>query len=107
MTPTYWTLTVEVAVAAGPVPLIRSLMTSCLGGGPEGGTTLGLVLRAAGSGVVLVLVELVVVALLLAGVMAAAVVEPWEGASWTPGAAELEPQADTATATANRAHVSV
>ncbi len=38
------------------MPLIRSLITSVFGGGPEGGTTLGLVFSAAGSGVVLVLV---------------------------------------------------
>ena len=64
---------VELGVAAGPVPLIRSLMTSCLGGEPDGGTTAGLVFNAAGSGVLLVLVALAEVEVLAVGVTAAAV----------------------------------
>jgi hypothetical protein len=92
------------------VPLIRSLTTSPLGGGPDGGTTLGLVLSAAGSGIVLVLVELVVVVVVadeLAVEVTAASVAPPCGASWTPAAEELPPHPATAAAIAIRAHVSV
>ena len=94
-------MTVEPALATGPVPLIRSLTTSFLGGGPDGGTTLGLVFSAAGSGVVLVWV-LVALALVVASswrVVTAAAVAPLEGASLTPGAVEL-PQPATAAASA-------
>ena len=69
---------------------------------------MGLVFSAAGSGVVLVLVALVVVlddAVVGVEVTAASVAPP-EGARVTPGAVEL-PQPATAAATANRAHVSV
>jgi uncharacterized protein (DUF169 family) len=69
-----------------------------------------LVFSAAGSGVLLVLVELVVVADAVAEVEAevtAASVAPLEGARVTPGAVELLPQPATAAVTANRAHVSV
>jgi hypothetical protein len=73
------------------------LITSFLGGGPDGGTTFGLVFSAVGSGVVLVevLVVVVLVAVALAVVTAAAV-SPEDGASWTPGAAELPHPARTA-----------
>jgi hypothetical protein len=64
-----------------------------------------LVFSAAGSGVVLVLVELVVVEVLVVGVTDAAVA-PAEGASCTPGAVEL-PQPATAAASPITAHVSV
>ena len=71
-------------MATGPVPLIRSWITSFLGAGPVGTTTGGFVLSAAGSGVALVLVA-VVEAALLAVVAVVAVVEsavaPAEGAS--------------------------
>jgi hypothetical protein len=60
---------------------MRSLMTSVLGGGPDGTTTLGLVFSAAGSGVVLVLVEPVVVDELKAAGVTAATVAPPDGAS--------------------------
>ena len=99
-------------MAAGPVPLIRSLTTSFLGGGPEGMLTLGLVLSAAGRGVLLVVVlvalaEALLVAVLLAAVLVAAVA-PSDGASWTPGAAELLlPHPATAAARATAAQVIV
>src|ERR1700722_9179961 len=91
-TPTYWTVTVEPALATGPVPLIRSLTTSCLGGAPVGTTTFGLVFSAAGSGTVLVAVVVadvvVAEAVELAAEVAAATVAvaPPPGASSTPGA---------------------
>jgi hypothetical protein len=67
-----------------------------------------LVLSAAGSGIVLVLVELVVVvAEELAVEVTAASVAPPCGASWTPAAEELLPHPATAAAIAIRAHVSV
>ena len=80
-------------MAAGPVPLIRSLTTSFLGGGPDGRTTFGLVFSAAGSGVLLVVVlvalaEALVVAVLLAAAVPVAEVAPPDGASCTPGAVE-------------------
>jgi len=78
-------LTVEFAVAAGPVPLIRSLMTSFLGGAPDGMLTFGLVFRAAGSGVLLVEVaDALDVELLTVAVLVAAVA-PAEGAVWMSG----------------------
>jgi hypothetical protein len=86
--------------------LIRSLTTSFFGGAPEGGTTFGLLLSAAGSGVVGVVVLLVVLELdadEVAGAAAAAVA-PADGASWTPGAVEL-PHPARAAASASRAEV--
>ena len=51
-------------------------------------------------------VDVVVVAALLLAAVTAAAVAPCEGASWTPGAVEVElPQADTAAATATSAPV--
>ena len=89
------------------MPLIRSLTISFWGGAPEGGTTLGLVFSAAGSGVVLVLVlEAVVEELALVAGADAAAVAPAPGAWVTPGAVEL-PQPATAAAHAIRAKVRV
>ena len=101
-------------MAAGPVPLIRSLTTSFLGGGPEGMITFGLVFRAAGSGVLLVVVlvalaEALVEADVLAEAVTVAVVSPAEGAVWTPAAfvVLLLPQPATAAASASAAQVMV
>ena len=77
-------------------------------------TTLGLVFRAAGSGVLLVVVlvalaEALVVAEVLAAAVLVAEVAPPDGASWTPGAVELLllPQPATAAASATAAQVMV
>jgi hypothetical protein len=103
-------LTVELAVAAGPVPLIKSLTTSLEGGELDGMVTLGLVLSAAGRGVLLVVVALadaLDVELLAAAVLEAAVA-PADGAVWTPAAAGwLLPQPATAAASASAAQVIV
>jgi hypothetical protein len=109
-------VTVELAVAAAPVPLIRSLTTSLLGGAPEGIVTFGLVLRAAGSGVLLVVV-LVALAdavpeedALLVVAVALAVVAPPDGAVTMPAALVpllLLPQPATAAARASAAQVMV
>src|SRR6185437_7007071 len=108
------TLTVELAVAAAPVPLIRSLTISFLGGGPDGMATLGLVFSAAGSGVLLVVVlvalaALLVVAELLAEAVLVAEVRPAEGASCTPAAVDplLLPHPATAAASASAVQVMV
>jgi hypothetical protein len=76
--------------------------------------TLGLVFSAAGSGVLLVVVLValagaLVVAELVAAAVAEAEVAPLEGASWTPGAAELLllPQPATAAASVSAAQVMV
>src|ERR1035437_8967969 len=42
-TPTYWTDTVSLVVTAGPVPTIRSVLSSPVGGVPGGTVTVGLV----------------------------------------------------------------
>src|SRR5450755_40137 len=107
-TPTYWTVTVDPAFAAGPVPVIRSLITSRLGGVPVWAGTVGLIFSAAGSGVVLAGAEVVLEADAEAEAEAddvtAAAVAPPLGASWTPGAFEL-PQAARPAARARRTAV--
>ena len=85
--------------------------------GPLGIEILGLVFRAAGSGVLLVVVlvalaEALVVAEVLAGAVLVAEVAPACGASWTPGAAEpllllLLPQPARTAASDNAAQVIV
>src|SRR5450759_20902 len=50
-TPTYWTDTVSLVVTAGPVPTIRSMLSSPVGGVPGGTVTVGLAVRVpAGDG---------------------------------------------------------
>ncbi len=88
-------------LAVAPVPTIKSLTISFLGGAPLGMVTTGSFDSGPLVGVVVaaVVADVVVVGV---GVVAAAVctVCPPPGASTTPGACELPPHAETASATA-------
>jgi hypothetical protein len=78
---------VSPALAAWPVPVTRSLVTSLVGAGPVGTVTVGFFAIAAGG---------------FAVVVTAASVAPLEGAVWTPGAVELLPHPVSAIAAVAR-----